>query len=115
MPISSHIVIEDGQEYVMTTRAFGIDYRQNGKFHRICGPARTFSDGSEEWHYRGQLHCTSGPAIRNGSGHTEYWINGIHLSLELYNEYTVDIKQDIKNSIKIEPELTRFSKILNNK
>lgn len=57
-----------------------IDYKVEGVFHRLDGPARTWADGSEEWWVNDQLHRLDGPAILRTNGAEEWWINGKEMS-----------------------------------
>ena len=50
----------------------------NDKYHRIGGPARTWSDdGSQEYYEYGTLHRIDGPAIIRGNGFMAWYENGI--------------------------------------
>lgn len=50
-----------------------VEWRLDGKIHRIGGPAVTHRDGSEFWYDKGLLHNVDGPAMvwTNGS---KVWI-----------------------------------------
>jgi hypothetical protein len=52
------------------------DWLQNGKLHRLDGPAVEYWDGDERWLQNGKLHRLDGPAVEWKSGYKEYWING---------------------------------------
>jgi len=79
---------------------------QNGKYHRLGGPAKIWKDGSQFWFQNGLNHRLDGPAIiwKNGSkvwcrynechrddgpavilqsGDKEYWLNGIQYQNEI--------------------------------
>jgi len=50
---------------------------QNGKFHRLDGPAIIDRDGAEWWCQNGPLHRDDGPARTFPDGSKEYWLNGV--------------------------------------
>ena len=45
---------------------------QNGKHHRLDGPAVEYADGGKEWYQNGKPHREDGPAIEYADG-TKYW------------------------------------------
>jgi len=47
-------------------------YNENGKIHRIDGPAVEYFNGRKEWCVNGELHRLDGPAIDCHNGH-KYW------------------------------------------
>lgn len=51
---------------------------ENGKYHRIDGPAVIESDGTQKWYLNGVRHREDGPAIIRPDGREEWWINGKH-------------------------------------
>ena len=55
---------------------------QNGKRHRVGGPAVEKANGDKWWYQNGKLHRTNGPAIEKANG-TKYW----HLEGEELTEY----------------------------
>lgn len=61
---------------------------QNDKLHRLDGPAVEFADGYREWYQKGQLHRTDGPAIERTNGDCEWWINGKQFTEEEFNQQT---------------------------
>jgi hypothetical protein len=48
----------------------------NGKFHRLDGPAVIKPDGTKEWWINGIPHREDGPAIERVDGYREWCING---------------------------------------
>ena len=62
----------DGPAYI------GVDgtksWYQNGLKHRTDGPAVEFADGSKEWYVNGQRHRVDGPAYEGASGSKEWWV-----------------------------------------
>ena len=49
---------------------------RNGQIHRIDGPAIEYANGDKSWYQNGKLHRLDGPAIQYSYGSVEYWING---------------------------------------
>ncbi len=62
-----------------------IEYRINNILHRIDGPARIWSDGTQVWFYKGRKHRTDGPAHHNHLSEF-YYIDGNLVNMELLNE-----------------------------
>jgi len=52
------------------------EYWQNGKRHRVDGPAMITENGDEFWFFEGMLHRKDGPAVRYADGRLEYWNHG---------------------------------------
>ena len=48
------------------------EWYQDGKLHRIGGPAYEDIDGTKYWYYYNMPHRLDGPAIENKDG-TKYW------------------------------------------
>jgi hypothetical protein len=48
----------------------------SGKFHRVDGPARKFSNGTTAWYLYGKLHRVDGPAYEEPTGYKAWYING---------------------------------------
>ena len=57
--------------------------------HRENGPAIEwaigYDDGYYAWYINGQCHREDGPAVERNTGCKEYWIDGIHLTEEQFN------------------------------
>ena len=49
---------------------------QNGKLHRMDAPACEYKDGEKVWYQNGIRHRIDGPAVEYKSGNVEYWENG---------------------------------------
>ena len=61
-----------------------IEFRQNGKLHRLDGPAVQFVGGCSYWE-NGELHRLDGPALIQGII-IRYYIKGVHYtSKEAYD------------------------------
>ncbi len=55
---------------------YGEFWFNNGKLHKIDGPAVLRPNGTKEWWLNGKLHRENGPAIEYSNGDKEWWING---------------------------------------
>jgi len=66
---------------------------ENGEYHHQLRPALIVKDVSESWYKHGKLHRLDGPAIERKDGSTEYWIDGVHLTEEEFEEGNPKIKQ----------------------
>ena len=71
----------------------------NGRLHRLKGPAIEYNDaikwtdGYREWWLNGKRHRLDGPAIERFNGYKEWWINGSqHSEEEWFNLLTEDEK-----------------------
>jgi len=90
-----------------------IQWYQNGKYHRLGGPAVDCVDGYKVWYREGKLHRTDGPAVEDingykvwyqddnlhrldgpaienadGSGSKEWYIDGKEYSQDEFNKIT---------------------------
>jgi len=55
-----------------------IEWRdEEGKLHRVGGPARVFPSGREEWFRHGHLHRADGPAVLHANGSVKYYVDGV--------------------------------------
>ena len=61
---------------------------QNGKLHRLDGPAVEEADGSKRWYQNGKLHRLDGPAVEEADGTKEWWIEGTFYTEERFNKIT---------------------------
>ena len=62
-----HYFTEDGGEA----------WFQNGKYHRMDGPAIIWSNGTKEWYQNGKRHREDGPAIIWSGERNAYFLNDI--------------------------------------
>ena len=66
-----------------------IEHRnENGKLHRVDGPAVEWANGTREWWLNGRLHRIDGPAIEVANGDCEWWVEGKFIK----GEYTKEKK-----------------------
>ena len=81
-PVKGEHVIDDILAELLTltvttdVRGYTSYTNQDGKLHRIHGPAVTRPNGTRVWYQNGQLHRTDGPAVVFSHGERQYWING---------------------------------------
>ena len=61
---------------------------QNGQLHRLDGPAAEYTNGNREWCQNGLLHRLDGPAIEYADGTRQWWIEGKPLTKEEFNQKT---------------------------
>ena len=59
---------------------------QNDKYHRINGPAIEFADGTKFWYLNGDRHRVDGPAIEHADGEKFWYLNGKQLSEAEFNK-----------------------------
>lgn len=71
---------------------------QNGKLHREDGPAFEWSTGGKSWYQNGKLHRLDGPAIE-GSGKSNYWyIEGVEYTEEEFNKKIAEMNASAASS-----------------
>lgn len=80
---------------------------QNGKAHRLDGPAIERTDGDKHWLQNGLLHRLDGPAIEWANGDKSYWIEGEYY---YYNDWKQKVNE-LKNPVK-ELTVSEVSKLL---
>ena len=51
------------------------EWRLNGRFHRVDGPAIEYTDGTKVWYLNDKLHRVDGPAIEYPNLNNEWWLN----------------------------------------
>lgn len=59
-----------------------VEWKLNGKLHRLDGPAKISPDGQEFWYRNGKLHRDDGPAAVFPSGDKSWIQNGIYHRLD---------------------------------
>jgi len=60
------------------------EYRnEDGRLHRLDGPAIEWADGSKEYWVNGKRHRLDGPAMEC-KGSKEYWVDGKEYTKEEY-------------------------------
>ena len=63
-----------------------IEWKVDGKLHRLDGPAVEWSDGSKEWWVNGLRHRLGGPAIDWIDGYQRWFIHGTEISQEVLED-----------------------------
>jgi len=80
---------------------------QNGKLHRLDGPAAIYYDNSsnklsESWYQNGQLHRLDGPAVIDYyTCENYYYINGKGLTKEQFKLYLNTYVKQIKTELNL--------------
>jgi hypothetical protein len=54
-----------------------ICYYQNGKPHRLDGPAEFFPSGTKVWWKEGKEHRLDGPAVEGADGYANWYVEGL--------------------------------------
>ena len=73
--------------YTVKVSDFGDKFwYQDGKRHRIDGPAVEDADGSKHWYQDGKLHRTDGPAVAWFDGIKRWYLNGKELTEAKWRE-----------------------------
>ena len=63
------------------------EWYQNGKLHRLDGPAIEYSDGYTYWYQNGKRHRLDGPAYERADGYKEWWVDGTKYSEKDFNQF----------------------------
>lgn len=74
-PIMQHMTDDITEPWIIEHPSGECSYYKykGGPLHREDGPAMIFPSGSFSWYYEGQLHCLTGPAIRDIHNGWEAW------------------------------------------
>ena len=56
------------EEYTVKVYSDRAEWFQDGKLHRLDGPAIEWANGDEHWYQEGKLHRLDGPAIEYADG-----------------------------------------------
>ena len=67
-------------------------YNEDGKQHRIHGPAVTCAVGDSFWYQNGRLHRLDGPAVIHANGFRFWFINNTHYTEEQFNAHPLVIE-----------------------
>ena len=57
-----------------------IEWRQNGKLHRLDGPALEHANDDKLWYQNGLRHRLNGPAVEWADGDKWWYINGVRMT-----------------------------------
>ena len=60
-------------------------YDEDGKYHRLEGPAVEYVDGAKTWHKNGRLHRLEGPAIEYANGDKSWYIEDVKYTESEFN------------------------------
>ena len=87
------------------------DWYQNDKLHRLDGPAIEYANGDKEWYQNGKLHRLDGPAIQYASGSKAWYIDDNELSEEEFNNRNNNVEvtlEDIAKAMNIDVDKLRI-------
>ncbi len=72
------------QEYFVVVYNNGTKFWfQNGKLHRLDGPAVEYANGDKLWYQNNKRHRLDGPAIEYADGGKHWYIDGVKLSIDI--------------------------------
>jgi len=85
---------------------------QNGKRHRLDGPAVEYANGGKGkfWYQNDKLHRLDGPAVEYSDGYKEWFIEGKELSEEEFNNRNnIEVTlEDIAKAMNIDVDKLRI-------
>jgi len=73
------------QEYQVKVYENRTEWYQNGKLHRLDGPAVECTKGYKEWYQNGQRHRLDGPAVECRNGIKVWYVEGKCLTETEFN------------------------------
>jgi hypothetical protein len=74
---------------------------ENGKWHRLDGPAIIRECGQMQWRQKGKYHRTDGPAGIYNDGTFAWCLDGIGLTFEQWLEATTGLSDEEKVMLKL--------------
>lgn len=77
------------EEYIVKVYSDRTVWHQNGKVHRLDGPAIEHSDGDKEWHQKGKRHRIDGPAVEYANGTKSWFLNSTELTEKEFNHLAI--------------------------
>ena len=99
------------QVYTVKVNQYGNKYwYQNGKLHRLDGPACEFANGNKYWWKNNKRHREDGPAVEDANGYKAWFIDGKELSEEEFNDRTSNVEvtlEDIAKAMNIDVDKLR--------
>ena len=72
------------------------EYWENGKLHRLDGPAVEYADGYKAYWINGKKHRLDGPAIESMYGIKEYFVNDVYVTDKIKDIPEKDIPKYLK-------------------
>jgi len=100
------------QEYKVKVNDDGTrEWFQNGKLHRLDGPAFEDADGYKSWYQNGKRHRLDGPACEYANGNKFWYIEGEELSEEEFNNRNNKVEvtlEDIAKAMNIDVDKLRI-------
>jgi hypothetical protein len=99
------------EEYTVQVYAKGNrSWYQDGKFHRLDGPAIEQTNGSKFWYQNDKRHRLDGPAVEDANGYKAWFIDGKELTEEEFNNRDkVEVTlEDIAEAMNIDVDKLRI-------
>ena len=75
------------QEYNVKVFKTHTEWRQNGKRHRVDGPALEWANGDKEWYQNGQCHRVDGPALEYADGDKSWYIKDKRINCQTQEQF----------------------------
>ena len=97
-------VIEKGEEYIIQNYKDGTKYWYNnkGQYHRLGGlPACEYVNGNKSYYENGKLHRLNGPAYEGLNGYKSYYFFGKEYTEKEYYEI-INNKEKLQNLINMQ-------------
>jgi hypothetical protein len=89
------------QEYTVKVHIYGDrEWFQNGKLHRLDGPAIEYADGHKIWYQNDKRHREDGPACEYADGGKSWYIHGRVLTEEEFNNRNNKVEVTLKDVAK---------------
>jgi hypothetical protein len=73
---TKYYIIGEEHFYFTIDRYGTLRWYQNGKWHRVDGPAYISKDGNQIWYQNGKYHRVDGPAVIDEYGNWAWYQNG---------------------------------------
>jgi len=87
------------------------DWYQNGKCHRLDGPAVEYANGDKFWYQNDKRHREDGPAVEYANGGKRWYIDGEQLTEEEFNNRNNKVEvtlEDIAKAMNIDVKKLRI-------
>ena len=81
---------------------------QNGKFHRLDGPAVEYTNGTFAWFKCGKIHRLDGPAVLWDNGDTNWFINNYDVTKEI-TKWAKENDIDLENLTEVDKTLIKLT------
>jgi hypothetical protein len=99
------------QEYTVKVYDDRTEWFQNGKRHRLDGPAIELANGHKEWWQNNERHRLGGPAVEFADGIKSWYIEGIGYTEEEFSQKTYPKQSCDGKIVKIEGVKYQLKKV----